>query len=100
MNLVEVWFGVIERQAIHRGSFGSVKDLNVKDPRFVDGWTSAATPSSGPRPPTRSSPKRSVQQLLTQATRSDTPIEVCQNLKNRFRGVNVSWISGKSCRAR
>jgi hypothetical protein len=24
LNLVEVWFGIIERQAIHRGTFTSV----------------------------------------------------------------------------
>src|SRR5213076_2249724 len=30
MNLVEVWFGIIERQAIRRGTFRSVKDLNTK----------------------------------------------------------------------
>ncbi len=29
MNLVEVWFSIIERQAIHRGTFGSVRDLGV-----------------------------------------------------------------------
>ena len=38
MNLVEVWFGIIERQAIHRGSYGSVKDLNAKIRAFIDGW--------------------------------------------------------------
>jgi hypothetical protein len=27
MNLVEVWFGVIERQTIRRGSFAIVADL-------------------------------------------------------------------------
>jgi hypothetical protein len=26
LNLVEVWFGIIERQAIHRGTFRSVKE--------------------------------------------------------------------------
>jgi transposase len=25
MNMVETWFGIIERQAIHRGTFGSVR---------------------------------------------------------------------------
>jgi transposase len=30
MNMVEIWFGIIEPQAIHRGSFGSVKDLNTE----------------------------------------------------------------------
>jgi hypothetical protein len=33
MNMVEIWFGVIERQAIHRGTFGSVRDL-TSDPRL------------------------------------------------------------------
>ncbi|MDQ2850787.1 MAG: IS630 family transposase [Actinomycetota bacterium] len=44
LNLVEVWFGIIERQAIHRGSFGSVKDLNAKIRRFVDGWNDRCHP--------------------------------------------------------
>ena len=30
LNLVEVWFGIIERQAIHRGTFPSVRDLMIK----------------------------------------------------------------------
>src|SRR5690606_1164592 len=30
LNLVEVWFGIIDRQAIRRGTFTSVKDLNAK----------------------------------------------------------------------
>ena len=30
LNLVEVWFGIIERQAIHRGTFRSVRDLMIK----------------------------------------------------------------------
>jgi transposase len=38
MNLVEVWFGIIERQAIRRGTFHSVKDLNAKIRTFIDGW--------------------------------------------------------------
>ncbi len=44
LNLVEVWFGIIERQAIHRGSFGSVKDLNTKIRAFVNGWNDRAHP--------------------------------------------------------
>lgn len=51
MNLVAVWFLVIERQAIHRGTDTSVKDLNAKIRTFIDGgddrahpfiWTTAA----------------------------------------------------------
>ena len=44
MNLVEVWFGIIERQAIHRGTFDSVRDLNVKIRAFIDGWNDRSHP--------------------------------------------------------
>lgn len=44
MNLVEVWFSIIERQAIHRGTFGSVKDLNTKIRQFIDGWNDRCHP--------------------------------------------------------
>lgn len=44
LNLVEVWFSLIERQAIHRGSFGSVKELNVKIRAFIDGWNDRCHP--------------------------------------------------------
>jgi transposase len=44
MNLVEVWFSLIERQAIHRGTFGSVKDLNAKIRAFIDGWNDRCHP--------------------------------------------------------
>jgi hypothetical protein len=37
MNLVKVWFGIIERQALHRIIFGSVHELNTKIHNFVDG---------------------------------------------------------------
>jgi hypothetical protein len=37
MNLVEVWLGIVERQAIRRGVFKSVKDLNTKIRAFIDG---------------------------------------------------------------
>ena len=44
LNLVEVWFGIIERQAIHRGTFTSVKDLNAKIRAFIDGWNDRCHP--------------------------------------------------------
>ncbi len=44
MNLVEVWFSLIERQAIHRGTFGSVKDLNAKIRTFIEGWNDRSHP--------------------------------------------------------
>ena len=44
LNLVEVWFGIIEKQAIHRGTIGSVKDLNAKIRAFIDGWNDRCQP--------------------------------------------------------
>lgn len=44
MNLVEVWFGIIERQAIHRGTFRNVRDLTAKIRAFINGWNPRAQP--------------------------------------------------------
>src|SRR3954471_2326458 len=44
MNLVEVWFSLIERQAIHRDSYGSVKELNTKIRTHIDGWNTRCHP--------------------------------------------------------
>ena len=38
LNLVEVWFGIIERQAIRRGTFTSVHDLTGRIRAFITGW--------------------------------------------------------------
>jgi hypothetical protein len=44
MNLVEVWFGIAERQAIRRGVFESVKEINAKIRAFIDGWNDRLHP--------------------------------------------------------
>jgi transposase len=44
LNLVEVWFGIIERQAIRRGSFTSVRDLMIKIRAFITGWNQRKHP--------------------------------------------------------
>jgi transposase len=44
LNLVEVWFGIIERQAIRRGTFGSVRDLMIKIRAFITGWNARKHP--------------------------------------------------------
>jgi hypothetical protein len=38
MNLVEVWFGVVERQAIRRSVFTAVEELNASIRAFIDSW--------------------------------------------------------------
>jgi transposase len=44
MNLVEVWFAIVERQAIRRRVFKSVKDLNTKIRAFLDDWNDRSHP--------------------------------------------------------
>jgi transposase/transposase-like protein len=63
MNLVEVWFGIIERQAIHRGTFGSVKDLTGAIRAFIDGWNDRAHPFAWTKP---------ADQILPEANRQKT----------------------------
>ena len=63
MNLVEVWFGIIQRQAIHRGTFGSVKDLTGAIRAFIDGWNDRAHPFAWTKP---------ADQILAKANRQKT----------------------------
>jgi len=44
MNLVEVFFGIITRQAIRRGSFDSVKELNAAIRAFIDAYNTRCKP--------------------------------------------------------
>jgi transposase len=44
LNLGEVWFSIIEKQAIHRGTFASVRDLMIKIRAFIDGWNQRKHP--------------------------------------------------------
>jgi len=46
MNLVEVFFGIITRQAIRRGISPSVADLIAAIRRFIDGWNERCEPFS------------------------------------------------------
>jgi transposase len=44
LNLVEVFFGIITRQAIRRGSFESVKELVTAIRAFIDGYNQRCKP--------------------------------------------------------
>ena len=43
-QLVEIFFGIITRQAIRRGTFTSVKDLVAAIETFIDGWNERCQP--------------------------------------------------------
>jgi hypothetical protein len=42
--MVEIFFGIITRQAIHRGSFSSVNDLIDTIRRFIDSYNDHCQP--------------------------------------------------------
>jgi transposase len=44
LNLVEVFFSIITRQAIRRGTFRSVRELVEAISRFIDGWNDRCQP--------------------------------------------------------
>jgi transposase len=44
LNMVEIFFSIITRQAIRRGSFTSVKDLITAIENFIDGWNDRCHP--------------------------------------------------------
>ena len=67
LNLVEVWFGIIERQAIHRGAFPSVRDLMIKIRAFINGWNDRCEPFVW---------TKTADQILTKANRKTTSVAV------------------------
>ena len=42
--MVEIWFGIIEHHAIHRGTFGNVRDPTTAILTYIDGWNNRAHP--------------------------------------------------------
>jgi transposase len=63
LNLVEVFFGIITRQAIRRGSFDSVKQLVTAIRAFIDGYNDRCRPFIW---------TKTADQILPRATRQPT----------------------------
>jgi len=59
LNMVEIFFGIITRQAIRRGTFTSVKDLIAAIETFIDGWNDRCHPFTW---------TKTADQILTKAT--------------------------------
>jgi transposase len=51
LNMVEVFFGIITRQAIRRGSFTSTEDLIAAIETFIDGWNERCQPFTWTKTP-------------------------------------------------
>jgi transposase len=55
LNLVERWFSELTTKKLRRATHRSVQALNSDIRTWIDTWTTNQNPSSGPRPPTKSS---------------------------------------------
>jgi transposase len=63
LNMVEVFFGIITRQAIRRGTFTSVDDLIAAIRRFIQGWNERCHPFTW---------TKTAEEILPHATRQGT----------------------------
>jgi transposase len=63
LNLVEVFFAIIERQALRRGDFASVQELMAAIRRFCDGWNQRCRPFTW---------TKDADQILTKLKRQNT----------------------------
>jgi transposase len=59
LNMVEIFFGIITRQAIRRGTFTSVKDLITAIEIYIDAWNERCQPFTW---------TKTADQILTKAT--------------------------------
>jgi hypothetical protein len=54
LNMVEIFFGIITRQAIRRGTFRSVQDLTTAIGAFIDAYNDRCEPFAWTRDPDKS----------------------------------------------
>jgi hypothetical protein len=75
LNLVEVFFGIITRQAIRRGSFDSVRQLITAISTFIEGWNDRCHPFSWTKTADELLPHATREQLQTRDTRPGDPVD-------------------------
>jgi transposase len=63
LNLVEVFFSIVDRQALRRGDFPSVEDLTTAISRFCQSWNEHCQPFSWTKP---------ADEILAKLNRKDT----------------------------
>jgi len=98
LNMVEIFFGIITRQAIRRGTFTSVKDLIGAIEIFIDGWNERCEPFVW---------TKTADQLIPQATRGSHNfnsatlrpwrheyhlLSVCESRSMRCSPVAATWL--------
>jgi len=65
LNMVEIFFGIITKQAIRRGSFSNIKELVAAIRRFIDAWNERCEPFKW---------TKEADELINKATRKKTSL--------------------------
>ena len=76
--MVEIWSGIVERQAIHRGTFGNVRDLTTAIRTYINGWNNRAHPFVWTKTADQILKKANRKPLQTRAT-SGSPASIASN---------------------
>ena len=103
LNQVETWFSVLTRQAIRRGSFGSVRELVERIDTFTREWNAGGTPFMWVKTADETSPRRSgkCQPLPNRDTRPPTAKHASlAPLNVRHRACVLRSHTGPACRDR
>lgn len=101
MNLVEVWFIPVERQAVRRGVFKSVPDLNAKLRAYMEGWNKRAHPFVWTKTANRSSRSPTVQQSQIRATSREAMWHPAAPANSRSLGLlHEAFLAGSNGRSR
>jgi transposase len=88
LNMVEIFFSIMTRQAIRRGTFTSVKDLIVAIEAFIDGWNERCHPFSWTKTADEILTKaRGGQKNIIHAALGQPSARVAVELAGRMRGV-------------
>jgi transposase len=89
LNLVGVFFAIIEHQALRRGDFASVEQLMAAIRRFCDGWNQRCQPSVW---------TKDADQILTQLRRQNTSAtehQVCRSPRGRAGPSRARTLCGR-----
>ena len=89
--MVEMFFGIITRQAIRRGSFASVRDLITVIGTFIDGWNDRGQPFIWTKQPTNYSRTASQVRELRSAT-----LRISVRLLSGLAPFTCGWIGAPS----
>ena len=101
LNLVEIFFGIITRQAIRRGTFTSVPDLIAAIETYIDGWNDRAHPFTWTKTADEILAKATNRKKLqTRDTREDSDTVIVEASRTGIHKRDASAWTSTTCASR